>query len=229
MKTSPAVIAIDGPASAGKSTLGKKLAENLGYLFFDTGCLYRAVTLCALKRGIPVTDSEAISRLAAALDIQVTHPEVHDGRQYTVMVDKIDITWELRSPETDASVSIVSTFPGVRKTLTERMREIACAGSVVMVGRDIGTVVLPNAPLKIYLDAKIDERARRRHAEIIARGEHSDFEKVIGSMRHRDLTDSLRETAPLRVAADAHVIDTTGIEPDHVFTAIKNIVQKHSS
>ena len=123
MKTSPAVIAIDGPASAGKSTLGKKLAENLGYLFFDTGCLYRAVTLCALKRGIPVTDSEAISRLAAALDIQVTHPEVHDGRQYTVMVDKIDITWELRSPETDASVSIVSTFPGVRKTLTERMRE----------------------------------------------------------------------------------------------------------
>ena len=229
MKTAPAVIAIDGPASAGKSTLGKKLAGKLGYLFFDTGCLYRAVTLCALKREIPVTDSEAISSLTAALDIQVTQPEVQDGRQYTVIVDQIDITWDLRSPETDASVSIVSTFPQVRNILTQRMREIARAGSVVMVGRDIGTVVVPNAPLKIYLDAKIDERARRRHAEIITRGEHSDFEQVIGSMRSRDLTDSLRETAPLRAAADAHVIDTTGMEPDHVFTAIKNIVKKYRS
>ena len=144
MASAPTVITIDGPASSGKSTLGQKLAEKLGYLYFDTGCLYRAVTLAALRRGLPVTDADTMAGLALELDIQVTPPGVSDGRQYTVLVEKIDVTWELRNPETDATVSIISAFPEVRRTLTERMRAIARAGRIVMVGRPYVIVDGPN-------------------------------------------------------------------------------------
>lgn len=229
MTPAPAVIAIDGPASSGKSTLGQKLAVELGYLYFDTGCLYRAVTVAALQRGLPLTDAAAMARLAAALDICVKPPNVKDGRQYTVLVDAMDVTWELRTPQTDASVSVVSAFPEVRRTLTDHMRAIARSGSVVMVGRDIGTVVLPDAPLKIYLDAGVDERARRRHAEILARGERSDYGEVLEAMHIRDRTDSARKAAPLRAAPDAHVIDTTGMEPERALAEIESIVQQHST
>ena len=229
MAAAPIVIAIDGPASSGKSTLGQKLAEKLGYLYFDTGCLYRAVTIAALQRGLPVTDADTMAGLALELDIQVPPPGVSDGRQYTVLVEKIDVTWELRNPETDATVSIVSAFPEVRRTLTERMRAIARAGRVVMVGRDIGTVVLPDAPLKIYLDAGVESRARRRHDEIIARGEHSDYQAVLESMRSRDRTDSSRADAPLCAAPDAHVLETTDMEPDRALFEIEEIVRQHSA
>lgn len=225
----PFVIAIDGPASSGKSTLGQKLAEKLGYLYFDTGCLYRAVTLTALQRGLPVADADIMAKLALELDIQVNPPGVNDGRQYTVLVDKLDVTWELRSPETDASVSIVSAFPEVRRTLTERMRAIARTGQIVMVGRDIGTIVLPDAPLKIYLDAGVESRARRRHDEIIARGEHSNYKAVLASVRARDRTDSSRTDAPLRAAPDAHVLETTDIEPNQALLEIENIVRQYSA
>ncbi len=226
MVAAPTVVAIDGPASAGKSTLGQKLAEKLGYLYFDSGCLYRAVTLTALRRKLRVTDADAMANLAVALDIHVKPPDVNDGRQYTVLVDELDVTWELRNPQTDASVSVVSAFPEVRRTLTERMRAIARVGRVVMVGRDIGTVVLPDAPLKIYLDASVEERARRRHAEIIARGERSDYKAVLLAMRARDRTDSAREAAPLRAASDAHVLDTTGMEPERALAEIESIVHQ---
>ena len=229
MAPAPAVIAIDGPASSGKSTLGQKLAVELGYLYFDSGCLYRAVTVAALQRGLPLTDAAAMARLAAALDIRVKPPNVKDGRQYTVLVDDMDVTWELRTPQTDATVSVVSAFPEVRRTLTDRMRAIARSGSVVMVGRDIGTVVLPDAPLKIYLDAGVDERARRRHAEILARGERSDYGEVLEAMYIRDRIDSARKAAPLRAAPDAHVLDTTGMEPDRALAKIEAIVRQHSA
>ena len=229
MAPAPAIITIDGPASSGKSTLGQKLAVELGYLYFDTGCLYRAVTVAALQRGIPLTDAAAMAGLTAALDIRVQPPNVKDGRQYTVLVDDMDVTWELRAPQTDASVSVVSTFPEVRRTLTDCMRTIARSGSVVMVGRDIGTVVLPDAPLKIYLDANVHERARRRHAEIIARGEQSDYDEVLEAMHIRDRTDSARKAAPLRAAPDAHVLVTTGMEPEQALAEIKSIVRQHST
>ncbi len=229
MTSAPAVIAIDGPASSGKSTLGKKLAEKLGYLFFDTGCLYRAVTVAALQRGLAPTDTAAVATLAAALNIGVKPPHVKDGRQYTVLVDEIDVTWELRSPQTDAHVSTISAFAKVRRTLTERMRAIAHAGRVVMVGRDIGTVVLPDAPLKIYLDAGVEERARRRHAENLARDESSDYGTVLAAMRGRDRTDSEREAAPLRAAPDAIILDTAGMEPERALVEIESIVQQHSA
>ena len=229
MVAAPTVVAIDGPASAGKSTLGQKLAEKLGYLYFDSGCLYRAVTLTALRRKLRVTDADAMANLAVALDIHVKPPDVNDGRQYTVLVDELDVTWELRNPQTDASVSVVSAFPEVRRTLTERMRAIARVGRVVMVGRDIGTVVLPDAPLKIYLDAGVEERARRRHAENLARDESSDYGTVLAAMRGRDRTDSEREAAPLRAAPDAIILDTAGMEPERALVEIESIVQQHSA
>ncbi len=229
MAAAPTVIAIDGPASSGKSTLGQKLARKLGYLYFDTGCLYRAVTVAALQRELLVTDAGAMTRLAAVLDIRVKPPNVNDGRQYTVLVDEIDVTWELRSPQTDASVSIVSTYPEVRRTLTKHMRAIAAAGRVIMVGRDIGTVVLPDAPLKLFLYAGVEERARRRHVEILARGESIDYEAVLAAMRARDGTDSERAAAPLRPASDAIMLDTTGMEPERALAVIDAIVRKHST
>ena len=229
MSSTPTVIAIDGPASSGKSTLGQFLAEKLDYLYFDTGCLYRAVTVAALQRGLAPTDAAAVAALAAALDIRVKSPDENDGRQYTVLVDELDVTWELRSPQTDAHVSTISAFPEVRRTLTKRMRAIARAGSVVMVGRDIGTVVLPDAPLKIYLDAGVEERARRRHAENLARDESSDYGTVLAAMRGRDRTDSEREAAPLRAAPDAIILDTAGMEPERALVEIESIVQQHSA
>ncbi len=228
MASAPAVIAIDGPASSGKSTLGQKLAAKLGYLFYDTGCLYRAVTVAARQRGFAPTDAAAVASLAATLTIRVKPPRVNDG-QYTVLVDEIDVTWELHSSQTDAHVSTISAFPEVRRTLTKRMRAIARAGSVVMVGRDIGTVVLPDAPLKIYLDAGVEVRARRRHDENQKRGENSNYEDVLKRMCDRDRTDSEREDAPLRAAPDAIRLDTTGKEPEQVLVEIESRVRQHSA
>ena len=145
-------ITIDGPSSSGKSTVGEKLAHNIGYNFLDTGCLYRALTVATLQRNIPITDTDTIIKLAGDIDIVVKPSTVEDGRQYTVLIDKVDVTWELRSSSTDTNVSLISTIPNVRHLLTEQMRSIAKGANVVMVGRDIGTVVVPEATLKFYLD-----------------------------------------------------------------------------
>ena len=149
------MIAVDGPAASGKSTLAQNLASALGYLYFDTGVMYRAVTLAALKSNIPVEDETAISAIAKELDLDVQHPSIEDGRQYDVLMNGKDVTWEIRSSEVDENVSQVSMYPGVREAMTWRQREIGLRGEVVMAGRDIGTVVLPEADLKIYLDASI--------------------------------------------------------------------------
>jgi len=209
-------ITIDGPGASGKSTLGGALAERLGYLYFDTGVMYRAVTWAALERGIPIEDEAAVTRLAEALHIEVTRPTVDDGRQYTVLADGEDITWEIRSSEVNRNVSPVSAYPGVRAALTRQQRRIGRAGGVVMVGRDIGTVVLPSAQLKIYLDASPEERARRRHVETLARGEPSDYQQVLADLRRRDGIDSTREASPLRAAEDAVRIDSTEMTIDQV-------------
>ncbi len=213
----PSIIAIDGPAASGKSTLGFRLAEVLGYLYFDTGLMYRAVTWLALNQGIDVNDESAVTRLAEDVPIEVTAPSLEDGRACDVVVDGHDITWEIRKPEVDANVSVVSAYPGVRKALSTQQRRIGMRGRVVMVGRDIGTVVLPEADLKIYLDASSEERANRRHKEIIGRGGRANYADVLGKVRDRDRIDSTRAVAPLKPAADAVILDSDALDADEVF------------
>lgn len=217
-------IAIDGPAASGKSTLGEALARQLGYLYFDTGVMYRAITLAAIQRQIDVYDEIALTALAQRVLIEVTPPNVNDGRQYTVWLDSIDVTWLLREPRIDANVSIPSTYQGVRAEMVRQQRQIADKGNVVMVGRDIGTVVLPNADLKIYLDASVEERAMRRHQESLRRGEISDYPSVLAAMRRRDQLDSSRASSPLQPAQDAVIIDSTGRTVASIIAEVKQII-----
>jgi len=225
----PDMIAIDGPAAAGKSTIGELLAKELDYLYFDTGVMYRAVTWAALQRGIAIADEEKVSKLAEQVRIDVQPPTLQDGRQYTVCIDGQDVTWELRRPEVDHNVSPVSAYPGVRAALTEQQRRIGQQGKVVMVGRDIGTVVLPEAPLKIYLDATTEARAQRRYRENLQRGQECQLEDILCDMRRRDKIDSERDAAPLCPAADAVIIDTTHLAVDQVMQRIRQLIKQRST
>lgn len=220
----PSTIAIDGTVASGKSTIGGLLAERLGYTYLDTGAMYRAVTWVALEEGIDIADEEAITGLAESVEINITLPTVDDGRQYTVYADGQDVTWQIRRAEVNANVSPVSAYPGVRKALTDQQRQIGGQGRIVMVGRDIGTVVLAEANLKIYLDAIVEERARRRYREILERGEEADYEEVLAAMRRRDKIDSEREAAPLRPAGDAIIIDTTELSIAEVLANVEELV-----
>ena len=213
----PSIIAIDGPAASGKSTIGKRLADELGYLFFDTGVMYRAVTWLALQRELDMSDETAITVLAESVPIDVQPPSQADGRACDVLVEGVDITWKIRLPEVDANVSVVSAYAGVRRALSAQQRRIGQRGSVVMVGRDIGTVVLPKADLKIYLDASAEERARRRYDEIVARGESADYNEILAKVIKRDRIDSTRDVAPLKAAEDAIVVDSDDLSADEVF------------
>jgi len=200
------------------------VAKRLGYLYLDTGALYRAVTWVALERGIPIEDEKAIVSLSGDLEIDIIHPEVDDGRQYTVLADGEDVTWQIRRPEVDAAVSPVSAYPGVRKALLEQQRRVARKGQVVAVGRDIGTVVLPDAELKIYLDASPEERARRRYKQLAQQGRPQDYEELLEAMRRRDDFDSRRSVAPLRPASDAIVMDTDNMGIDQVLDQVLRLV-----
>jgi cytidylate kinase len=220
----PSTIAIDGPAASGKSTIGGLLADRLGYLYFDTGVMYRAVTWAAIAHGIPVEDEAGVTALAQRLQIDVLRPTVDDGRQYTILADGQDVTWQIRRPEVNSGVSPVSAYPGVRAALSAQQRRIGRRGRIVMVGRDIGTVVLPGADLKIYLDATLEERAGRRYREEVARGELADFDAVLTSVRRRDEIDSGRALAPLQAAEDAVVIDTTSLGVEQVLERVLALV-----
>jgi cytidylate kinase len=215
--TPPSVIAIDGPAASGKSTLGLRLSNALGYLFFDTGIMYRAVTWLALQRGIDVHDEAAVTALAEETQIEVAPASRSDGRAGDILVEGTDITWETRLPEVEANVSIVSAYRGVRSALSQQQRRIGQRGHIVMVGRDIGTVVLPEADLKIYLDASTEQRARRRYDEIIARGAQADYNEILAKVIERDRIDSTRDVAPLKAADDAVVLDSDKLDADEVF------------
>ena len=208
----PRRIAIDGPAGSGKSTIGEKLAHQLRYLYIDTGAMYRAVAWLALQRGININDGPALGRLARHAEIEISRPLIADGRQYTVTVHGHDVTWAIRAKDVTRAVSTVSAHPEVRAVLIAQQRKMAEKGCVVMVGRDIGAVVLPNAELKIYLTASLRERARRRRAELIERlGENNpavpSLETVIADIELRDNTDR-ENMMPAR--------DVVFIETDHL-------------
>jgi len=224
----PSIITIDGPAASGKTSIGSRIAETLGYLFFDTGIMYRAVTWLALQRGLDVHDSRAMTSLAEEVPIEVRPPSRQDGRASDVWVEQKDITWEIRSPEVTARVSIVAAHAGVREALTRQQRRIGLRGNVVMVGRDIGTVVLPEAGLKIYLDASAEVRARRRYEERLARGENADYDALLRNVIERDKIDSTRAVAPLRPADDARIIQTDALSLDEVFEKIMSFCKKET-
>ncbi len=225
----PSIIAIDGPAASGKSTIGAAVAQKLGYLYFDTGVMYRAATWAVLERGLAISDEAAVTKLTESLQIDVNPLSRDDGRQYDVLCDGVDVTWAIRSPEVDAAVSPISVYPGVRSALTAQQRRIGLRGHIVMVGRDIGTVVLPEADLKVYLDASAEERARRRYAEKLTRGDHSQsYEEVLAIVKQRDAIDSSRLTAPLKPALDAVIVDSSTSSISEVVARITDLIEARS-
>lgn len=219
-------MAIDGPAGSGKSTVGAEVARRLGALYFDTGVVYRTLALVALERGIPPDDAERLAEVARTLALRVGPPSVDDGRLYDVYVDGRDVTWEIRSPEIDKLASQVSVHPQVRRALLRLQREIARNGRVVMVGRDIGTVVMPDAPVKIWLQASLEERARRRQRDLAKRGIVQPLEAIVAELAERDRRDATRATAPMRQAEDAVIVDTDGKSIEEVVETVLAIVRE---
>jgi len=207
-------IAIDGPAGAGKSTVAKQVAKELDLLYLDTGAMYRAITLKALRQGVELSDEEAVSSLAMETEIELEH-----ARGQRVFCDGEDVSRAIRSPEVSRNVSVVAAYPGVRQRLVTLQRQEAERCGVVMDGRDIGTHVLPQAQLKIFLTASPEERARRRWMELQKNGQELSLIEVTEDMIRRDRYDTGREVSPLEVADDALILDTTGLE-------IAEIVQK---
>jgi len=217
------IIAIDGPAASGKSTVAERLAKELGYLYFDTGIMYRAVTLAALEHLQGVDDEARVSQLAEVVQIDVHPASAQDGRSCDVLLDGQDVTWRIRSGHVEANVSQVSAYPGVRRAMTLQQRRIGKRGSVVMVGRDIGTVVLPEADLKVYLDASVEERARRRTVENQQRGREGSYEEILEAMKRRDAIDSSRAVAPLKPADDAIILNTDGLSIEEVVHRLRQL------
>lgn len=209
-------IAIDGPASSGKGTAARAVARALGHAYVDTGAIYRSVAWAARRRGVSWDDPQALGALAGSLDIGFAW----DGERLVVTVDGEDVTDRIRTGEMGTGASAVSRHPSVRDALLALQRDLADQGGVVMDGRDIGTVVLPDAQLKVYLDASVDERARRRHAELRARGEEIGLEVIRKRIEARDRQDRERAVAPLRIADDAVVVDSTGRSPAEVVAEV---------
>ncbi|MDP8922564.1 MAG: (d)CMP kinase [Chloroflexota bacterium] len=216
--TRPIVIALDGPAGVGKSTVGERVGRELGYFYFDTGVLYRAVALRAIEMGTSLDDEAALGRLTRELDVTVRPPSRQDGRQCDVLIDGRDVSQAIRTPEVDAVVSIVAASPAVRGGLIDlQRRQVQGAGSI-LAGRDIGTVVCPDANLKVFLVASSRERARRRVAQ--RGGKPASLEREQQAIEQRDQLDSTRSLAPLVRAEDAVEIDTEGKSVEEVVEAV---------
>lgn len=220
------VIAIDGPAAAGKSTVARKVAEQLGALLFDTGALYRVIALLALRSEVNPHDEEGLCRLARNTRIDIRPPSVPDGRLFDVLIAGEDVTWRIRESDVGSIVSQVSEHAAVRAALLPLQRRIAASGPVVMVGRDIGTVVVPDAGLKIYLDASPEERARRRYMESRVRDTTVTLDEVRQETLARDAIDTARATAPLRPADDATLVETDDLDIDGVVAVVIELARK---
>ncbi len=213
-------IAIDGPAASGKSVVGVRVASELAYRFVDTGAMYRAMTWLALRRDIDVHDAAALGALAGAARLEVRDSAPDAGEPTIVITDGDDATPHLRDAAVDANVSFVSRVPAVRAALVSIQRELAAAGRIVMAGRDIGTVVLPDAELKIYLDASVAVRAARRAEQLRAAGIAADLAAIEAELARRDAIDSTRDASPLTAASDAVIIHTDGMGVSEVVARI---------
>ncbi len=225
MTVLPRTIAIDGPAASGKSVLAERLAARLGYFYLDTGLMYRAVTYEALARGTAIADENAVTQLAESIEINVLSAD-HQGKLCRVFVDGHEISAQLQRPEVDRNVSAVSAYAGVRRALTTQQRRIAERGCIIMAGRDIGTVVLPDAECKIFLTASADARARRRTADRLARGQQVTLEQMRDEIIKRDAIDSSRSVAPLRPADDAISLDNSDLTIDETVARALEIVNE---
>ena len=218
-------IAFDGPAASGKSAVSKETAKRLSYLYIDTGAMYRAVTWLSIRQNVHIDDENLITKLAEDYPVDLLPADNRQG--YKVFINNIDITEEITSPEVNKYVSSVARISSVRKILVKRQKELAKDGGVVMAGRDITTVVLPDAELKIYLDANIEERTRRRVLELKSQGKTADEKEIAENLKMRDSIDSGREDSPLMIAKDAIVLDTSGISIEQVVDKIIEMVKKY--
>ncbi|MCK5457988.1 MAG: (d)CMP kinase [Melioribacteraceae bacterium] len=215
------IIAIDGPAGSGKSTIAKMVAERLNYTYLDTGAMYRAITYLALQKGI-VDDEKAVNELVEGLNVTLNF---EDGLTH-VFADDIELTEHIRTPEVNSKVSEIAAMPFVRKELVRMQQSMGRVGNVVAEGRDITTVVFPDADVKIYLDATVDVRAERRYKEFLAKGVSVSFEEVKENIKKRDRIDSGREASPLRVAENAIEVDTSNLTVDEEFEILVENIKK---
>ncbi len=217
-------IAIDGPVAAGKGTTAKMVAARLGYLYVDTGAMYRCLALFVKQNNIDFKDEQGIAELlnnkSPKVELSIPSETEKDGRLCTVKLNGEDVSWQIRTEEISSGVSVITQYGGVRDYITPLAREIGKTQNVVMEGRDITTVVLPDADLKIYMDADPKERAMRRHRELMSRGEDVSYQAVYDQLVERDKRDSERTIAPLKKAKNAWILDTTGMTIDQVAEVI---------
>ena len=216
-------IAIDGPAGAGKSTIAKRLAKELGYYYVDTGAIYRTVAYFFDTWGVSPKDIDGINRYIDELNVDIWYDE--DGLQHMIM-NNIDVTDDIRTPEISQKASLVSDHAVVREILLDMQREIAEDNDVIMDGRDIGTVVLPKATVKIFLTASPEIRAQRRTDELIAKGQKANYKQILEQIKQRDYQDTHREIAPLKMARDSVKLDTSDLDIEGVIAAMKEIIEK---
>ncbi len=216
-------IAIDGPAGAGKSTISKKVAKELGFVYIDTGAMYRTVGLKAVRCGIDTKDADGVGSILPALDIDIRH----EGVEQHIYLDGENVSDKIRTPEISMAASNVSAIPAVRVAMVDIQRKLAENHDVVMDGRDIGTFVLPNAEVKIFLTASVEARAKRRYDELIAKGEKVTFEDVKKEMEIRDKNDSTRAVSPLKVADGATVIDTSDLGLEESIKEVTDFIRRN--
>jgi cytidylate kinase len=220
----PRAVTVDGPAGAGKSSVCFAVARDLGYLFVDTGAFYRMVTLVAVEADQINADESAILALATQHQFDLSPQLQPDGRQYTALLDRRDVTATIRTPQVEANVSRIAAMPRVRDLVNDLQRDVAERQRVIMAGRDIGTVVMPTADLKIYLDATPEARGLRRYQQILASGKTADLNQITADLRARDSYDSSRATAPLRRAEDAVYVDSSNLSIDQVIDRFKQLI-----